>query len=611
MRGSQRFMGVLCLGLVILCSVVPGRAATDRLFELVPADSLFCVRVNNLDAGVRQLEAFLSGLVPEGELPLGVARIQLGSLVGDPELKHVRTDGSIGVFGMASEDGQMLVGLLVPVRSFDQLVKDNAALGQPDAGGVYKLRGGPDGGMVMSTVVRADDGYALATHGDRGDLPSKVAGQMRSGQGRLAGYLDATVAAQAAKAPLWVYGNVQRAAGFVRPFVEMAFAGIEAELQKANEQQQGPGFAPAKIIGMYRQIINAMLSQVEYVTVGIEPSAEAMRFSPTLVAVPGTDLAVMMTASRPGRSIGLLDYLPNGAAINFACRIDSKEGWKKNYDAMLDLFGEMMGETMSEADWAKVRDLTNESIDAMGDNVAFSMSARRGTPPFAITEVIDLADAKAYQRVLDKSIELMKQGVYDDLYGWMGLDTNFEYTPGVAEFRGVRIDAMKISFDTSQKDDPASQAIRAMYGDGLEGYGAIVGDKYVMAMGGRGQRGLERLIGRVQGGRSRGMGSEMEQALALVGGPEKNEFVMTLNIVRLMQMGMAFAQRVAPEDAEIPRIDAESRSNVVVAGRSSKAGRVELDIIVPKAHVMEVKAAAESMEGAKPAGEASDQTKPI
>lgn len=612
MRGSRKFRGIVCVGLaLVLFAIVPGRAmAADQFFERVPSESLFCLRVNNLDGAIKQVEAFLQGLAPEGGLPTGMLRMQIAGLIGDPEQKHVRMDGTFGVFGVAGEQGQPAVALLIPVRSFEQLIEGNETLGQPDAAGVYKIMGGPDGKIPMAALARADKQYVLATWGGGGEAFAKLAKQVQSGEGTLATELDSAAVAEAGTTALWAYANVQRAAVMVRPFVEMGLAGMEAELKKAEEQ--GHGMAPTKIVGMYREIINAMFSQVQYVSVGIEPSAETLRISPTLVAVPGTDLADMLTASRPGRPIGLLEYLPNGAAMNFACRIDDKEGWKKSYSAMFDLFAGLLGQDVDQSNWAKIRDLTNESVDAMGDSMAFSMAVRRrGTPPFALTSVLDLDDPKAYQRVIDKEAELMRQGVYDDFYGWMGMETDFEFTRGVAEYRGVRIDAMKISFNTSGSDNPADQAIRAMYGDGLEAYTAVAGDKYIMAMGGNTQRVLQRLIGRVMSGRRRAPGSEIQQALAMVGGAEKNEFIMTLNIVRFMQMGMTVARKIAPDEADIPSFDGETSSSIVVAGRSSKAGRVELDVVVPKAHIQEIITAAKSAEAGAGAPSTTGSEKPM
>jgi len=610
MRSVKRLAGTVCVGLVVLGLAVPGLAAVDPILERVPADSLFCARLNNLDATMRQVETFLDGIVPTEELPTGQLPAQIGGLLGDPEGKQVRTDGSFGVFGVLDQNGAMLIGILIPVRSFTQLVSNNPVLAKSQTEGMYKIVGGPEGNIVMMTLTQVGDGYVLATRGDREPALAELAGRLRAGQNTLAGSLDAAAAAEADKTPVWAYANVQRASVIVRPIVEMAFMGIEAELQKASKDPQvTQGPSPAKIIELYRGIVNAALTQVSYVSVGIEPSAEAVRIRPTVVAMPGSDLAALLPASRRGRPIGLLEYLPNGAAINFACRIDDKAAWKRSYAAMFDLLKGMLAGQVDDARWAQMVELTNKSIDAMGEGMVFSMAARRGKPPFAMTQVIDLDDPKAYKAASDKSTELMTEGLLNDFYASMGIKMEFQVQENVATVGGVRIDGMKMVFKTTGAgpDDPAAAAINAMYGDGLEGYSAIVGDKQVVAMGAGSRRVIERLIGRVRATRPRRVGSEIQQALAMIGGAEKNEAIMTVNVVRLVRMGMAFARQIVPED--VPQITTETRSNVVIGARSSKAGQVELEIVVPKAHVLEVKNAFESLE--PDVGEAADQAEPI
>jgi len=610
MRSAKRLAGTVCVGLVVLCAALPGLAVADPILERVPADSLFCARLNNLDATMRQVEAFLDGIVPTEELPTGQLPAQIGGLLGDPEGEQVRTDGSFGVFGVLDQNGAMLIGILIPVRSFTQLVSNNPVLAKSQTEGMYKIVGGPEGNIVMMTLTQVGDGYVLATRGDREPALAELAGRLRAGQNTLAGSLDAAAAAEADKTPVWAYANVQRASVIVRPIVEMAFMGIEAELQKASKDPQvAQGPSPAKIIELYRGIVNAALTQVSYVSVGIEPSAKAVRIRPTVVAMPGSDLAALLPASRRGRPIGLLEYLPNGAAINFACRIDDKAAWKRSYAAMFDLLKGMLAGQVDDARWAQMVELTNKSIDAMGEGMVFSMAARRGKPPFAMTQVIDLDDPKAYKAASDKSTELMTEGLLNDFYASMGIKMEFQVQENVATVGGVRIDGMKMVFKTTGAgpDDPAAAAIDAMYGDGLEGYSAIVGDKQVVAMGAGSRRVIERLIGRVRATRPRRVGSEIQQALAMIGGAEKNEAIMTVNVVRLVRMGMAFARQIVPED--VPQITTETRSNVVIGARSSKAGQVELEIVVPKAHVLEIKNAFESLE--PDVGEAADQAEPI
>jgi len=65
--------------------------STDELLNLMPADSLFCVRINNLDQALALTDLFLADAAP---LPPGVkvAMIiqgQLATILADPMLTNV------------------------------------------------------------------------------------------------------------------------------------------------------------------------------------------------------------------------------------------------------------------------------------------------------------------------------------------------------------------------------------------------------------------------------------------------------------------------------------------------------------------------------------------
>ncbi|MBN1124741.1 MAG: hypothetical protein JXA82_07030 [Sedimentisphaerales bacterium] len=588
----------LCTGLLFVFSVtllLPGGAfAKDALFDLLPSDSLFCLRVNNYDYALGQMDQFLSGLAPMSLAMAG--RMPLAQLLGDPSLNHVKMTGSFAAFGIQQDNGNIAVALMIPIEDFDAFIQDNPNCKGPDENGICKIVAPQDNTKVTATLTKVGD-YALCTWKDKTEPLAALAKSLKAKQDSLEGFLGQAVTQQAAKAPAWVYGNVQRAGQIVRPMIEMGFAHMQEEMKKAAELGQGPGMEIANIFNMYREIIDGLMSELEYVSVAIQPSAEALQISPTLVAVEGTTLAKIMSPDPSPKPVGLLEYLPNRAAINFACKTGPKESWKLAYEGMFDIFKMMMGDKADESKMNKLRNLTNRSVDAMGGSMAFSMGVRRGTPPFSVVSITELSDPAAYRKTLDENAALAKEGVFNDLYKWMGLQMDFQMQQDVLEIRGEKVDAMKIGFDVTGDNEEMKKAIQAMYGDGLEMYLAIVGDKYIGAMGPNTERVMGRLIGRVKSNRERSVASEMQAALDLIGGAEKNEMVMTLNVVRLMGMGMNMAKRMAPPDAPIPSVgDIETSSNIVVGARSSSVGRTEIDIVVPKAHVLEIKKMAESME---------------
>ena len=101
---------------------------TDKLLQMVPAESLFVVRVNNLDYTLNQTDQFLAGLSP---VPIGVAmlaRMQFANVLGSPELNGVNMAGSFAVFAVTAPGestetnppSNMFIGGLVPVTDYKQ-----------------------------------------------------------------------------------------------------------------------------------------------------------------------------------------------------------------------------------------------------------------------------------------------------------------------------------------------------------------------------------------------------------------------------------------------------------------------------------------------------------
>ena len=86
-----------------IATITTATISTDQLLHLMPADSLFCVRINNLDQALAMTDMFLADAAP---LPPGVklAMIiqgQLTAILADPVLTNVNMQGSFAFFAVA------------------------------------------------------------------------------------------------------------------------------------------------------------------------------------------------------------------------------------------------------------------------------------------------------------------------------------------------------------------------------------------------------------------------------------------------------------------------------------------------------------------------------
>src|SRR3972149_7995767 len=101
---------------------ISAKPAGDELLGMLPAESLFCVRVNNLDNSLSRIDQYLSGISPMPMFLSMMVRGQLVKLLGSPELTGLNMKGSFAIFGVASagkptgpEPSDMFIGVLAPV----------------------------------------------------------------------------------------------------------------------------------------------------------------------------------------------------------------------------------------------------------------------------------------------------------------------------------------------------------------------------------------------------------------------------------------------------------------------------------------------------------------
>jgi len=113
---------------------VKKKPARDPLLRMVPAESLFCVRVNNFKTSLTLMESFLQGLAP----------VKLTKFLDDEKWQSVQKDGDFALFGVllpadppsANPLANLFVGLLVPVPEYNKLIRGNPDISEADANGV-------------------------------------------------------------------------------------------------------------------------------------------------------------------------------------------------------------------------------------------------------------------------------------------------------------------------------------------------------------------------------------------------------------------------------------------------------------------------------------------
>jgi hypothetical protein len=144
-----------------------------------------------------------------------------------------------------------------------------------------------------------------------------------------------------------------------------------------------------------------------------------------------------------------------------------------------------------------------------------------------------------------------------------------------------------------EDDSPPAQMMAKMFGDGLTYRWAFAGGNCVYTIGPESDKVIRELIDQVNAGGPKGTGSEILAAMEAIPDSSTADVVGTFNLVRYMRLVAGFI--ASAEGVEIPGVDISTKSNVAFAGRTTQAGNLSFQIVMPKEHLIETKSVFEKV----------------
>jgi len=564
-------------------------AATDPL-QLVPAESLFCVRINKLNATMGQVDQFLTGLSPFG-LSM-IVQGQLAQLLGSPDPNGVVMGGDFALFGPlpgGDSPDPTRIGILVPISDYQKFAKGNPNVTAPDAAGLSLI--GPEGdqGLIATNV----GGYALvSTAGNRQTL-TEAKSWMPRGATSLAQRLSAEEAKRAQTSPVWLYANIQTVQKMFGPMIEAKMQEAKQAMDQLKNMGQAPPMAAnaGAIMDMYSGVIGTFLKETQSASLALTPSATALRLDLAVAALPQTNMAKAFAADSATMDRSFMRYLQNGAAMNILAAVDSA-AWGKFNDWGIGLLAQMAGKPTTDPEIQKIRKFATDGTNALGGTLAVSMSADpKSKPPFAFRYVVGLKDPQAFSRMLDQMPSILNSSLVSGFYQQKGIKYNVELQRKAETYKDVAIDSLKFSI-AADPNSPQGQMIASMYGQGINVRLASVNNLLVYAFAADSSAAIKGLIDQVKtAGSSAAVPSEVQTASQLIPGSEKADCLLTYNIVRLMQVGMSMVPLPIPVQAP----NTKSTSNLAIAG-STADGKLSVQIALPKQHLQELMGAVMQMQ---------------
>jgi hypothetical protein len=555
-----------------LAGVCP--AAEDGLLKSIPEDCLFCVRINNLQASLGQVDQFL--MSPGAMMPntTMLVRMGLAGVLGDPMLNGVDMNGNFGLFGASKEGDDIFVAYVIPATNYEQLISDKNNYEAPDMNKITKITTASMSGQSSVTLMGQIGNFAIVTQENNYE---QLAALMKTAgsQGGLLSILEAGEAEKATGEPIWAYGNMEQVSKIFGDDIKQGME--EAKTQMPAEMGDFSG-----IMDEYFKLAEMLMNEVKYISGTVNPEAEALRVNMKVQTVEGTELANLLVASESaGKDNQLLGYLEDGAVVNFGAK--NHEGLlNKMSEIGMNFFTSLSGdEDIPEESKAKIETMMQDWLKAVGQDIAFSWLQPKGTSAFNFTYVLDVADKEAFDRIIDDGMSIYDDTGIWDMYEEMGIKAGYEVERGVDSYKGVTIDAATFTMEATDANSPEAQMITQMYKGGFIYRWAMVDDKWVCAIGEDADSKVRELIDSSLAGTEKAVGSEMRKVIALIPGSEKADFVGTINYIRLFNM----LPKMMP--LPLPVMDIPTKSNLAFAGNIG-SGQLSVDYVMPKEHMQEL-----------------------
>ena len=574
------------------------RGAAAGPLASVPAESMFCVRINDLDGTLGAVNEYLKGVAPESFDAQKAVLSRLGKLLGDEKLPGVNRKQNIALFGLnvpsqqaapVGPMGNMFIGLMLPVKDYESFISQNPNCSKPDANGISIITVDGRARALVTEVRRA----ALLCQPNSRDKLIAVKNMVDRKKASLAVSLDAEQLEQSGSAPAWAYVNVKEASALIGPIFFAQLEQMKTQIQKMKESGQGPPMAidPAGLVDLYKGMFKLAMDGTDCMTIALSPTPQACSLTVGVKAVPGTDMATMIGNPIGGDFGNMLGYLDDGAMMNLASKVD-RASFKLVYTKLIDLVGKMAGGGMTQEDLDKVKAMTAKFTDALGDSLALSLTGTgRDSPAISAKYVIKVRDEAAFKQVIDEQLKMMQEGTFAKLYKGFGMEMDFKVQRGSDTYKGVTIDSAKAAFKMGDEKSPPTQMIRKLYGDALDYRWAFVKGQCIYAIGGGADKVIRGLIDQVQaGGPPATAVQKFESQISNAGlTVAQADAVGTFNYVRMLNMVMGAMP--LPGAAEPVKLDVPTTSCVAFAGRTTAPGALSVQLVLPKQHLVEIQSA--------------------
>lgn len=608
-----KYLTVITLAIIMAmmnsCAKQSGQLAGKEIIDMIPADSLFCVHAMKIQDTAAAFDAYLAETSPDIPKLAHEFPKLLTDLLNTPDHAGIDMNGTFAIFmtcspgegEVANPMANMFFGALVPVTDYQQFIGGITNCSDTAENGIATIASKHDKKLLVTQVSN----YALITQaGNTAKLLSTVEAMTDKAVGGLDTVIGAAEVNTIARQPVWIYVNIQ---GINKTFGPMLLGGLEAAKMAFEKASQANPTSPpmvANMLDMYISFLREFMNQTQSLTYAVTPSADLMSLSIKVKALADTKMAEILAITTKAGQNSLIKYLPNGAMMNVAGNINP-DLWKIGYAFSYDVIEAIGGEITPE-DRIKIDDITARFLESITGEVAMSLQfspdqkedgqdqkASKGLP-FKCNYILSVADQAEFNKAMAESIEMANAGLYNDLYGGMGMVIAMEVNTAAFTYKGVSIDSATLNM-TPEPGTPNSEMITAMYGQGFEYRWGCTDGVFLCSVGTDADSEIKELIDLAKAGGYKDIASEMKMAMDITTDPDSAELIGTFNCVRMLQMVTNMVANVMPDlPKPSPIDDLKSKSNMAFAAHIAN-GAMTFEIAMPKAHLNEIIKAAKQM----------------
>jgi hypothetical protein len=578
--------------LVVLSAVsgfmaMPAAAASKDVMDSLPSDCMVCVRVNNLQVALGQMDQYLVGVSP---MPMNLSMMatkQLADIFGDPLLAGINMQGDFvtAILDMETpqKEKELFWFFLIPSSGIPGFLKSNKNLSPAGTDGVYTLKAPNSSVGGIAIIPLTEPNYLLISREQNKTELLAVQKAIKEKKTSLKNKLSPDAGKAAAENPVWAYVNIDKLYQLYGSKLTNGFNEMQKAIAAQTAQKNEP-VPTEEMMSKFFDMFKYFAEQAEGMTLSLNPTPQQMRIETTLSAKTGSELAGMLkpdaAAGKDWRYAGALD---NAAAVKLLMRFN-KPLWEKLNSRMIDILCKGATEA-DKVSTEKMKSLMSKMMAAMGDEAAASFSYRAGMPPFEIKEIIAVNDAKTLLELQKESTELV-----GTLYQTMGMPMTFTYAPSVEKYNGIDIGLYQFKSTGKDPNDKTMKAMEMMYGkQGLQYPMAVTADKFLIAMGPDAMTQIKAMIDAKQPGPAAG---DIKTAFALIPDNTRAEMVASINLLRLIKGVSEMGQQMtAQQGMNMPDfwkgVDIGTTTSCMATAVFIENGSVRCRTILPKEHLAE------------------------